>query len=103
MEFNFDFIIEILKQQKPDILRFIILQLMMEEKVTYQDITTVYINYLEAVKEGAIENYDELKGMVIKTWAEGKANAYDNTKATMHYLLDKKKINGTHEDIDKHK
>ena len=100
MEFNFNLIIEILLQQEKDILQYIVLKLMLGNKLSYSDITQAYIQYLESVKNGALCNYDELKGMVIKAYVDSPQNAPSHIKDIMHYLTDKGRVNATHEQID---
>lgn len=100
MEFNFNFIIEILLQQEKDILHYIVLKLMLENKLSYGDITQAYIQYLESIKNGALCDYDELKGMVIKAYVDKPQNAPSHIKDIMHYLTDKGRVNATHEQID---
>ena len=100
MEFNFNFIIEILSQQEKDILQYIVLKLMLGNKLSYSDITQVYIQYLESIKKGALCDYDELKEMVIKAYVDNPQNTPSHIKDIMHYLLDKGRVNATHEQID---
>ena len=100
MEFNFNFIIEILLQQEKEILQYIVLKLMLENKLSYGDITQTYMQYLESIKNGALCDYDELKGMVIKAYADKPQNAPSHIKDIMHYLTDKGRVNATHEQID---
>jgi hypothetical protein len=45
----------------------------------------------------------ELQSKVVTMWSGTKKDRDKNLKDIMHYLLDKGRINTTHEDIDKHK
>lgn len=78
----------------------IIMKLMKENKIGYQDITTAYTKWLEYLKENVSEDYEQLKGHVITMWCEGEKNMVKNLKDTMHHLVDKKRINETHEGIN---
>ena len=100
MEFNFKFIIEILFQQEKEILQYIVLKLMLGDKLSYDDITQSYIQYLESIKNGALCDYDELKGMIIKAYVDKPQNAPSYIKDIMHYLIDKKRVNATHEEVE---
>lgn len=78
----------------------LIMKLMVNNKVGYQDITTAYTKWLEYLKENVSEDYEQLKSHVITMWCEGEKNMVKNLKDTMHHLLDKGRINDTHEHIN---
>lgn len=84
--------------------KYIILQLMKEDKLSYQDITECYVSWLKFMKEHISEEYQELKNMVIDIWVCGTddkgKNRLERTKDAMHRLLDKGQLNATHEQID---
>lgn len=79
----------------------IVLLLMKNDKLSYQDITTAYTEWLEFKREQISEDYQMLKGKVLEEWVEPK-NRVSKLKDTMHYLLDKGQINITHEQINEH-
>lgn len=84
--------------------KYIILQLMKEKKLTYEDITSCYTAWLQYMKEHISDEYQQLKNMVIGIWVEdtdknGK-NRLDRVKDAMHLLLDKGQLNATHKQID---
>lgn len=90
-----------LKKLKKEILCIIILELLKSEKITFHDIAEQYIQYINSLKECAYDDYSELKTKVIEMFTDKKKNMDKNLKNIMHYLLDKGRINMTHEKIDK--
>lgn len=94
-------LIETLKACDKEILQVIFLELMKAKKIGYEDITSAYVEYLEMLRKGATEDYLELQSKVTGLWFDHKKNRDDNLKGIMHYLLDKGRINTTHEQIDK--
>ena len=93
-------LIKILKAQPKEWLQFVILELMISEKVSYEDITKVYVEYLDMLRKGQSEAYFELQTKVVEMWSGKKKDQDKNLKDIMHYLLDKGRINTTHEKID---
>ena len=94
-------LIKILKAQPKEWLQFVILELMISESVSYEDITKVYVEYLDMLRKNQSEAYLELQSKVVAMWAGSKKDRDKNLKDIMHYLLDKGRINTTHEKIDK--
>lgn len=97
---------ELLKQLKTlpkEYLQVIILELMKDQKISYEDITQAYVEYLDMLRKGQSEAYMELQSKVFTMWSGTKKDRDKNLKDIMHYLLDKGRINTTHEAIDKHK
>ena len=93
-------LIKILKAQPKEWLQFVILELMISEKVSYEDITKVYVEYLDTLRKGQSEAYFELQSKVVAMWSGKKKDQDKKLKDIMHYLLDKGRINTTHEKID---
>lgn len=79
--------------------KLLILKLMKEGKITYQDITDCYVAWLQHMKEHISDEYHDLKGRLISIWAD-KDNRISEIKDAMHDLLDKGQLNATHEQID---
>ena len=96
-------IIKALKTLPKEFIAAIILDLMISEKVSYEDITKVYVEYIDMLRKGQSEAYFELQSKVVTMWSGTKKDRDKKLKDIMHYLLDKGRINTTHEDIDKHK
>jgi hypothetical protein len=96
-------ILKALKALPKEYLQVIILELMKDQKISYEDITQAYIEYLNMLRKGQSEAYLELQSKVVTMWSGTKKDRDKNLKDIMHYLLDKGRINTTHEDINKHK
>ena len=93
-------IIKALKSLPKEFLQAIILELMKSECISYEDITKVYVEYLDTLRKGQSEAYFELQGKIIEMWSGAKKDQDKKLKDIMHYLLDKGRINTTHEKID---
>ena len=93
-------IIKALKSLPKEFIAAIILDLMINECVSYEDITKVYVEYLDTLRKGQSEAYFELQGKIIEMWSDAKKDQDKKLKDIMHYLLDKGRINTTHEKID---
>ena len=96
-------ILKLLKTLPKEYLQVIILELMKDQKISYEDITKSYVEYLDMLRKGQSEAYLELQSKVVTMWSGTKKDRDQKLKDIMHYLLDKGRINTTHEDIDKHK
>lgn len=96
-------ILKALKALPKEYLQVIILELMKDQKISYEDITRAYVEYLDMLRKGQSEAYLELQSKVVSMWSGTKKDRDKNLKDIMHYLLDKGRINTTHEDIDKRK
>ena len=93
-------ILKLLKSLPKEFIAAIILELMINECVSYEDITKVYVEYLNMLRKGQSEAYMELQSKVVAMWSGAKKDRDKNLKDIMHYLLDKGRINTTHEKID---
>ena len=96
-------ILKTLKRLPKEYLQVIILELMKDQKISYEDITQAYVEYLDMLRKGQSEAYRELQNKVMNMWYGKKQDHDKNLKDIMHYLLDEGRINTTHEAIDKHK
>lgn len=96
-------ILKALKTLPKEYLQVIILELMKDQTISYEDITKSYVEYLDMLRKGQSEAYLELQSKVMNMWYGKKKDRDQKLKDIMHYLLDKGRINTTHEDIDKHK
>ena len=96
-------ILKALKSLPKEYLQVIILELMKDQKISYEDITQAYVQYLNMLRKGQSEAYLELQSKIVTMWSGTKKDRDQKLKDIMHYLLDKGRINSTHEAIDKHK
>ena len=90
-----------LKRQPKEVLQYLILMLMKDNKISYEDITTVYIEYLEHLRKLTDDNYWALEGKVIVMWTGNKKDLRENLKNIIRYLKAEGKINITEEQIEK--
>jgi hypothetical protein len=93
-------ILKLLKTLPKEYLQVIILELMKAQTISYEDITKTYVQYLDMLRKGQSEAYLELQSKVVNMWSGNKKDRDKNLKDIMHYLLDKGRINTTHENID---
>lgn len=96
-------ICDALSNLKREEIAFVILEMMKDGKVSYKDITDIYVEYLEFQKKNISDEYQQLKNMVITTWCEPKKNIMENMKNTMLHLLRKGQINMTEDKIKSRK
>jgi hypothetical protein len=96
-------ILKVLKALPKEYLQVIILKLMKDQTISYEDITEAYVEYLDMLRKGQSEAYRELQNKVMNMWYGKKQDRDKNLKDIMHYLLDEGRINTTHEAIDKYK
>ena len=90
-----------LKKLPKEFLQAIILELMKSESISYEDITKAYVDYLDMLRKGQSEAYIELQTKVVSMWGGKKKDRDKALKDIMHGLLDKGRINTTHDEIDK--
>lgn len=93
-------ILKLLKTLSKEYLQVIILELMKDQTISYEDITQAYVQYLDMLRKGQSEAYMELQSKVVTMWSGAKKDRDKKLKDIMHYLLDKGRINTTHEMID---
>ena len=93
-------ILKTLKALPKEYLQVIILELMKDQKISYEDITKSYVEYLDMLRKGQSEAYLELQYKVVDMWSGAKKDRDRKLNEIMHYLLDKGRINTTHEKID---
>lgn len=96
-------ILEALKALPKEYLQVIILELMKDQTISYEEITQVYVEYLNMLRKGTSEKFLTLQSKIVSMWCGKVKDRKDNIKNIMHWLLDNGFINTTHEDIDKHK
>lgn len=96
-------ILKALKTLPKEYLRVIILELMKDQKISYEDITKSYVEYLDMLRKGQSEKFLTLQIKVVEMWSGNVKDRKDKLKDAMHWLLDNGSINTTHEAIDKHK
>ena len=96
-------ILKLLKTLPKEYLQVIILELMKDQKISYEDITQAYIEYLNMLRKGTSEKFLTLQSKLVSMYTGNVKDRKEKLKDAMHWLLDNGSINTTHEDIDKHK
>ena len=96
-------LLKTLKALPKEYLQVIILELMKDQKISYEDITKSYIEYLDMLRKGTSEKFLTLQSKMVSIWTGNVKDRKEKLKDAMHWLLDNGSINTTHEDIDKHK
>ena len=94
-------LLELLKQQRKEVLQWLILELMKDNKLSFTDIAETHVKYLEMLRKGQSEKLMRLRSEVIKLWCGTKKDRDKALKDIMHDLLNKGRVNTTHEEIDK--
>lgn len=94
-------IIKVLKSLPKEYLQVIILELMKDQKISYEDITQAYVEYLDMLRKGQSEKFLTLQSKIVSMWTGNIKDRRDKLKDVMHWLLDNGSINTTHEKIDK--
>ena len=62
-------ILKLLKTLPKEYLQVIILELMKDQKISYEDITKSYVEYLDMLRKGQSEAYLELQSKVVTMWS----------------------------------
>lgn len=96
-------ILKALKSLPKEYLQVIILELMKDQKISYEDITQAYIEYLNMLRKGTSEKFLTLQSKIVSMWEGNVKDRKGKLKDAMHWLLDNGSVNTTHEAIDKHK
>ena len=96
-------ILKLLKSLPKEYLQVIILELMKDQTISYEDITKSYVEYLDMLRKGQSEKFLTLQSKLVSMYTGNVKERKDKLKDAMHWLLDNGSINTTHEEIDKHK
>lgn len=96
-------ILKALKRIPKEYLQVIILELMKDQTISYEDITQAYVEYLDMLRKGTSEKFLTLQSKIVSMWCGSVKDRRKEFKDIMHWLLDNGSINTTHEAIDKHK
>ena len=96
-------ILKALKALPKEYLQVIILELMKDQKISYEDITQAYVEYLNMLRKGTSEKFLTLQSKLVSMYCGNVKDRKEKLKDAMHWLLDNGSINTTHDDIDKHK
>ena len=96
-------LLEILKKQPKEVLKWIVLELMKEDKLSFADIAEMHIKYLEILKKGETEKLMNLRTKVIELWCGTKKDLPKSLVALITEGMNNGWVNITQEQIDKSK
>lgn len=96
-------LLKLLKTLPKEYLQVVILELMKDQKISYEEITQAYVEYLNMPRKGTSEKFLTLQSKIVAMWVGNVKDRKEKLKDVMHWLLDNGSINTTHEDINKHK
>ena len=94
-------ILEILKGQTKEVLQWLILELMKEGKLSFTDIATTHVKYLEMLKKGETERLINLRSKVIDLWCGTKKDLPRSLVTLITEGMNEGWVNITQEQIDK--
>lgn len=96
-------ILDLLKQQRKEVIQWIVLELMRDGKLSFAEIAELHVQYLEELKKGETEELMKLRGKVISLWCDTKKNIGNNLVELMQEARDKGWANISQEQINNSK
>lgn len=96
-------LLEILKKQPKEVLQWIVLELMKENKLSFTDIAELHVKYLEMLKKGETKELMHLRSEVISLWSGTKKELPKSLVALITEGMKEGWVNITQEQIDKSK
>lgn len=98
-----DHLLDLLKQQPKEILQWVILELMKDNKLSFADIATTHVEYLEMLRKGETERLMILRSKVIDLWCGTKKELPSKLVSLIQEGKDNGWVNITQEKIDNSK
>ena len=98
-----DHLLDLLKQQPKEILQWVILELMKDNKLSFADIATTHVEYLEMLRKGETERLMNLRSKVIDLWCGTKKELPSKLVSLIQEGKDNGWVNITQEKIDNSK
>ena len=96
-------ILELLKGQPKEVLQWIVLELMRDDKLSFADIAELHVKHLEMLRKGQAEKLMHLRSQVIDLWCGTKKTLPSKLVALMQQGKDEGWANITQEQIDNSK
>jgi hypothetical protein len=96
-------LLELLKQQPKEIIQWLILELMRDNKLSFTDIAEMHIKYLEMLRKGESEKLVLLRSKIIALWCGTKKDLPKSLTALITEGMNDGWVNITQEQIDKSK
>ncbi len=94
-------LLEILKKQPKEVLQWIVLELMKEDKLSFTGIAELHVKYLEMLKKGETKELMRLRSGVISLWCGTKKDLPKSLVALITEGMKEGWVNITQEQIDK--
>lgn len=94
-------LLELLKQQPKEILQWLILELMKDNKLSFTDIAETHVKYLEMLRKGQSEKLMHLRSKVIALWCGTKKDLPKSLVTLITEGMNEGWVNITQEQIDK--
>ena len=98
-----DELLNLLKQQPKEVLQWLILELMKDNKLSFTDIAEMHVRFLEMLEKGQTEKLMLLRSKVIALWCGTKKELPSQLVSLMQEAKDNGWANITQEQIDNSK
>lgn len=96
-------LLKILEQQPKEILQWFVLELMRKDLLSFADIASVHVKYLETLKNGGTEMLMQLRSKVIALWCTNKKDIGKSLVKLIQEGKDNGWVNINQKDIDNSK
>lgn len=96
-------LLEILKGQPKEVLQWIVLELMRDDKLSFADIAQLHVKHLEMLRKGQTEKLIRLRSQVIDLWCGTKKDLPNKLTTLIQEGKDNGWVNITQEQIDNSK
>lgn len=96
-------LLELLKQQPKEILQYLILELMKDGKLSFTDVATTHVEYLEMLKKGESDMLNTLRAKIVELWCGTKKDLPSKLISLIQEGKDNGWVNITQEKIDNSK
>ena len=93
-------LLELLKQQPKEVLQWLILELMRDNRLSFAEIAETHVKYLEMLKKGESEKLMHLRTKVIDLWCGTKKDLPKSLVALITEGMNEGWVNTTQEQID---
>ena len=96
-------ILELLKGQPKEVLQWIVLELMRDDKLSFADIAEMHVKYLEMLKKGQTKKLMHLRSQIIDLWCGTKKGLPSKLISLIQDGMNEGWVNITQEQINNSK
>lgn len=96
-------LLELLKEQPKEVLQWIVLELMRDDKLSFTDIAEMHVKYLEMLRQGQTKKLMHLRSQVIDLWCGKKKDIPSKLVSLIQEGMNDGWVNITQEQIDNSK